>query len=199
MVKKQKRVALYVRVSTDRQTTVNQKLELEKAAARHEWQVVATFEDQGISGAKGRDKRPAWKALWQAVSRREFDMVAAWSIDRLGRNLKELIDFIEELKAKNVDLYLDKQGVDTTTPAGKMALQMFGAIAEYQRGQTIERVHAGLARARAEGKKLGRPTVSAEIEAKILALREQKMGINKIARQIGVGVATVQRVVKPTP
>src|SRR5215467_6015157 len=101
-----RRVALYVRVSTDGQTTENQRQELQGVADRNGWEVVATFQDRGISGAKGRDKRPAFDKLCKGVTRRDFDLIAAWSVDRLGRSLRDLVAFLDELRSKGVDLYL---------------------------------------------------------------------------------------------
>ena len=150
--KRIKRVALYVRVSTDHQTIKNQERELEAVAERHGWQVVAVFKDQGISGAKGRDGRPGLDKLLQAVARKEFDLVAAWSVDRLGRSLLDLVQVLQELHGKGIDLYLHQQGIDTTTPSGKAMFQMMGVFAEFERSMIHERVMAGLARAKAEGK-----------------------------------------------
>ncbi len=152
-----KRVAIYARVSTDGQSTDNQLRELATVAGRHGWEVAATFTDQGISGAKGRDGRPGFDALCGAVARREVDLVAAWSVDRLGRSLQDLVAFLEELRAKGVDLYLHVQGLDTSTPAGRAMFQMLGVFSEFERAMIQERVRAGLARARASGKRLGRP------------------------------------------
>ena len=125
-----KRIALYLRVSTTEQTVENQQRELEAVAERHGWNVVAAFTDAGISGTKGRDKRPGYDCLCRGIARREFDQVAAWSVDRLGRSLQELVGFLGELQAKNVDLYLHQQGLDTGTPAGKALFQMLGVFAD---------------------------------------------------------------------
>src|SRR5829696_5525081 len=162
-----KRVAIYLRVSTSGQTVENQRRELEAVVGRHGWTVAATFEDAGISGAKGRDKRPGLDALMKAVARREVDIVAAWSVDRLGRSLQDLVTLLGEIHAKHVDLYLHQQGIDTTTPAGKALFQMMGVFAEFERAIIQERVKAGLARVRAEGKTLGRPTVGKAVESRI--------------------------------
>ena len=159
-------VALYLRVSTTGQTVENQRRELEAAAERHGW-TVAHSTDAGISGAKGRDKRPGLDALLKGVARRDFDLVAAWSVDRLGRSLQDLVGTLGELQAKGVGLYLHQQGIDTTTPAGKALFQMLGVFAEFERAMIHERVMAGLARARAQGRRLGRPKVAAEVEASI--------------------------------
>jgi Resolvase, N terminal domain len=124
---KLKTVALYLRVSTGEQTVENQRRELLAAAERRGWTVAAEFCDEGISGANGRDKRPAFDKLCRAVVRHQFDVVAAWSVDRLGRSVQDLVAFLGELHGAGVDLYLDRQGVDTSTPAGKALLQMWAS------------------------------------------------------------------------
>jgi DNA invertase Pin-like site-specific DNA recombinase len=189
-----KRVAIYLRVSTSKQDTDNQRRELEAVAARSGWHVVRVFEDAGISGAKGRDKRPGLDAMLKAVNAREFDMVAAWSVDRLGRSLTDLLGILQNLHDKGVDLFLHQQGLDTSTSAGKAMFQMLGVFAEFERGIIRERVNAGLARARAKGTTLGRRPVKPAVEARIRALRADGMGMLKIGRTIGVGTSVVQRV-----
>jgi DNA invertase Pin-like site-specific DNA recombinase len=154
---KPKRVALYARVSTDAQTTENQLRQLRAVAERHGWSVVAEYIDHGISGAKSREHRPQFDALLHGVARREFDMIAAWSVDRLGRSLQDLLAFLLELQSKRVDLYLHQQALDTSTPMGKAMFQLCGVFAELERSIIQERVKAGLERARAKGKILGRP------------------------------------------
>ena len=195
---KSKRVALYARVSTDAQTTDNQLRELRAAAERHGWTIVAEFVDQGVSGAKGRNERPQFDALAQAMSRREFDMVAAWSVDRLGRSLQDLVVFLNELHAKKVDLFLHQQGLDTSTPAGRMMFQMIGVFAEFERAMIVERVKAGLARAKERGTKsgkaIGRPKADPAVEQRIRELYVAGMGRAKIARTLGVGVSLTGRV-----
>ncbi len=152
----QKRVAIYLRVSTSKQDTENQLLELSAVADRSGWDIWKIYEDAGISGAKGRDKRPGLDAMMKAVNARQFDLVAAWSVDRLGRSLTDLLSILQDLKEKDVDLFLHQQGLDTSTTAGKAMFQMLGVFAEFERGIIRERVNAGLARARAKGTKLGR-------------------------------------------
>ena len=191
---KGKRVALYVRVSTDGQTTANQQRELEAVAERHGWLVVDVFRDQGISGKNGREQRPGFDKLLQGVARKDFDIVAAWSVDRLGRSLQHLIGFLEELRAKGVDLYLHQQGLDTSTPAGRALFQVMGVFAEFERAMIVARVQAGLKRARSEGKQLGRPRVSPQIEQAIRRELGKGRGIHAVAKTIGVGTGTVQRV-----
>ncbi len=195
-----RKAAIYARVSTNNgQTPENQLAQLREAAAKAGWQVVGEYVDQGISGAKGRDKRPAFDRLCKAATRREVDVVMAWSVDRLGRSLQDLVVFLGDLEASGVDLYLHKQGVDTTTPGGKALFQMMGVFAEFERAMIQERIRAGLQRAKAEGKKLGRPRIPAETEQAIRTARAQGKGILKIAREVGVGTATVQRVIANQP
>ena len=193
--KKRTSVALYARVSTDGQTTENQLQELRKVADRNGWQIIQEFVDHGISGAKGRDQRPAFDEMCKGVVRKEFDLVMAWSVDRLGRSLQHLVTFLDELHSKKVDLFLHRQGIDTTTPAGKMMFQMLGVFSEFERAMIKERINAGLARAKAQGKTLGRPKVSLQVENKIRKLRSTGKGIRKIASELRVGVSTVKRVV----
>jgi len=166
-------------------------------AKRHGWHVVSVFEDAGISGAKGRDQRPGLEAVMKAIARRDIDMVAAWSVDRLGRSLMDLLGFLQELHAKGVDLFLHQQGIDTSTPAGKAMFQMMGVFAEFERAMIRERVLAGLARAREQGTKLGRRRLEdadADKAAAIRAARASGLGIRRIARDLGVGVGTVLRI-----
>jgi DNA invertase Pin-like site-specific DNA recombinase len=194
-----KRVAIYLRVSTDKQTTNNQRRELEAVAERSGWEVVKVYQDAGISGAKGRDKRPGLDAMLKAVNAREFDMVAAWSVDRLGRSLTDLLAILQSLHDKAVDLFLHQQGLDTSTSAGKAMFQMLGVFAEFERGIIRERVNAGLARAQANGVKLGRRRVKPSVEAQIVALRDKGHGILKIGKKLSIGTSVVQRVFKEVP
>lgn len=195
------RVALYARVSTTGQSTETQLLELRQAADRMGWHVAAEYVDLGVSGAKGRRDRPRFDALLKGVARREFDVVAAWSVDRLGRSLVDLIGFLQELNAVGVDVYLHQQGVNTTTPAGKALFGMLGVFAEFEREMIRERVNAGLARARERGTgsglPIGRPKVSEDVEAQIRQLRAEGHGMLKISKLAGCGVSTVQRVLTP--
>ena len=124
-----KRAAIYVRVSTDKQTVEDQVQELRRIAERRGWEVVEEYRDAGISGAKGRDQRPGLDTMLKDAQRRRFDVVMAWAIDRMGRSLIDLLGTIQTLEACNVDLYLDKQAIDTTTPAGKLMFQVTGAFA----------------------------------------------------------------------
>src|SRR5882757_5308768 len=138
-----KRAVLYLRVSTLDQTTANQERELRQVASRMRCEIVKVYKDHGISGAKGRDKRPAFDALCRDATQRRFDLVMAWSVDRLGRSLQDLIGFLSELHALGIDLFLHQQGLDTTTPSGKAMFQMLGVFAEFERAMIQERVLRG--------------------------------------------------------
>jgi DNA invertase Pin-like site-specific DNA recombinase len=190
-----KRVAIYLRVSTSKQETSNQRRELEAVASRSGWEIIKVYEDAGISGAKGRDQRPGLDAMLKAVNSKEFDLVATWSVDRLGRSLTDLLSILQCLRDKGVDLFLHQQGLDTSTTAGRAMFQMLSVFAEFERGIIRERVNAGLARARANGTKLGRRPVKPAVEARIRQLRAKGDGILKIGRKLGIGTSVVQRVV----
>lgn len=196
-----RRIALYARVSTDRQSTDAQLRELRDAADRMGWEVVAEFVDRGVSGAKGRKDRPQLHALLCGVARKDFDVVASWSVDRLGRSLVDLVGLLQELHAMGVDLYLHQQGVNTTTPAGRALFGMMGVFAEFEREMIRERVRAGMAQVKRTGRNkhgeevtIGRPTVGPKIEARIRELRAEGLGMLRIAKQAGCGVSVVQRV-----
>ena len=189
-----KRAAIYVRVSTDKQTVENQLLELRRIAERRGWQVVEEYHDAGISGAKGRKDRPGLDKMLRDVQRRRFDVVMAWAIDRLGRSLIDLLGTIQTLEACGVDLYLDQQAIDTTTPAGKLMFQITGAFAEFERSMIRQRVNAGLKRAVDAGKQLGRPRIDPALERRIQSQLRAGKGILKVAAECGVGSGTVQRI-----
>ncbi|WP_027554550.1 recombinase family protein [Bradyrhizobium sp. Cp5.3] len=214
-----KRVGIYLRVSTDGQTTENQRRELEAVAARSGWEIVDIYEDAGISGRNGREKRPGFDRLLKDATARRINMIAAWSVDRLGRSLQHLVGFLNELQALQCNLYLHQQAIDTTTPSGRAMFQMCGVFAEFERSMIVERVNAGLARAKAGGIKLGRghkkPDSKGkversedekrwgmsrpELERRILRLHKDGVGILKIGRELGIGTSVVQRVVKDQP
>ncbi|MBT3361364.1 MAG: recombinase family protein [Rhodospirillales bacterium] len=191
-----KRAALYLRVSTDGQTTDNQRRVLEQVANKAGWEVVEVYEDNGVSGAKGRAQRPAFDHLCNDATRRQFDVIMAWSVDRLGQSLQDLVSCLGELHAVGVDLFVHQQGVDTTTPAGKAMFRMMGVFAEFKRAMIQERVKAGLERAKAAGVKLGRPAIKAETRQAVLALAKFRKSVRSIATETGLGVGTVHRIVK---
>jgi DNA invertase Pin-like site-specific DNA recombinase len=209
-----RRVGIYLRVSTDGQTTENQRRELEAVAARSGWEVVDFYRDAGISGSNGREKRPGLDRLLKDATARRINMIAAWSVDRLGRSLQHLVELLNELQALHCNLYLHQQAIDTTTPSGKAMFQMCGVFAEFERAMIVERVNSGLARAKAKGVKLGRGNKKdgersadearwgmsrAELEKRILRLHKGGTGILKIGKTLGIGTGTVQRVLMEQP
>lgn len=190
------RAALYARVSTrnGQQDPEVQLQALREVAERAGWQIVETYVDHGISGAKGREKRPEFDRLLKDATRRKMDLVAAWSVDRLGRSLQDLIAFLSDLRAAGCDLYLHVQALDTTTPAGKALFQMLGVFAEFERAIIQERVRAGLDKARADGKRLGRPSLNRRTADAIRARAAKGEGKRAIGRSLGVPESTVRKV-----
>jgi DNA invertase Pin-like site-specific DNA recombinase len=211
-----RRVGIYLRVSTDGQTTANQRRELQAVAERSGWEIVGIYEDAGISGSNGRARRPGFDRLLNDATARKTNMIAAWSVDRLGRSLQDLVGFLNELQALGCHLYLHQQAIDTTSPSGRAMFQMCGVFAEFEKAMIVERVKAGLARARASGVKMGRGRkkpddkgkverskdekrwgcTRAELEKRIRRLHKDGKGMLAIARTLGVGTITVQNALK---
>ena len=189
-----KRVAIYARVSTDKQTCENQLNELRSIAERMQYIVVDEFIDEGISGVTS--SRPSLDALMKSATQRRFDMVMCWSIDRLGRSLQNLIEILNELQSLKVDLFFMQQGMDTSTSAGRMMFSIFGALAEFERNLIRERVIAGQQRAISQGVKMGRPSkMNDGMKNAIKLLRERGIGIKQIARELKIGIGTVYSVI----
>lgn len=188
------RVALYARVSTDHQSVNNQLEDLRRVGERLGWSVAGEYVDKGISGAKGREGRPALDKMLRGVTRGEFDLVAAWSVDRLGRSLQHLVALLADIKASGCGLYLHQQALDTSTPSGEALFGMLGVFAQFERGMIRERVTAGLRRAKAAGVTIGRPRVGDDTEQRIRGLFAEGVGKVRIAKEVGCGVSTVQRV-----
>jgi DNA invertase Pin-like site-specific DNA recombinase len=192
------RAAIYLRVSTTDQTTANQERELRSAAERMGHEVVEVYEDFGISGGKGREKRPAFDRLHRDASRRQFDIVMAWSVDRLGRSLQDLVAFLEHIRACDIELFLHQQGLDTTTPSGRAMFGMLGVFAEFERSIIRERVKSGMERAKVKGtrsgKAIGRPRLDPTRREGIRAAYQAGgIGMRGVARQYGVSTETVRR------
>jgi DNA invertase Pin-like site-specific DNA recombinase len=158
--------------------------------------VVHEYHDAGISGSKGREARPGLDEMLKDAQRRRFDVVMAWAIDRLGRSLIDLLGTIQTLEACGVDLYLDQQAIDTTTPAGKLMFQITGAFAEFERSMIRQRVRAGLKRAVERGSTLGRPKIAPELEKRIQTQLRAGKGILATAKELGVGTGTVHRIAR---
>lgn len=190
-----KKVAIYARVSTDKQSTDNQLRELRTIADKNGWELVNEFIDEGISGAKGRDKRLQFNALMKSAVRREIDVVMAWSVDRLGRSLQHLVEFLSEIQEAGCDLYLHQQAIDTSTPSGKAMFQMCGIFSEFERSIIRERVKSGLARAKENGVVLGRKPISNSTKNEIIAMRATGMSMAKIANELGISAGVVCKVV----
>jgi DNA invertase Pin-like site-specific DNA recombinase len=190
-----KKVAIYARVSTDKQTTENQLNELRAVANRMGYVITQEYVDNGISGAKSRLDRPSLDAMMKDAVRGRFDMVMCWSIDRLGRSLQNLVEILNELQSIKVDLYFLQQGMDTSTSSGRMMFSIFGALSEYERSLIRERVCAGLQTAKARGVKLGRPSkMNDGMKQAVVLLREKGMGIKQIAKELQIGIGTVYSV-----
>ena len=167
------RAALYARVSTQDQTTENQLLELRRYVEARGWSAVE-YLDEGVSGTK--ERRPALDRLVADARRRKFDALIVWRLDRLGRNLKHLIETLDELAALGIAFSSLNEGIDTLTPAGRLQLHLLAAIAQFERDRIIERVRAGMARAKHNGKRLGRRphTISADDLARTAHLSQHQ-------------------------
>lgn len=188
-----KRAALYLRVSTKDQTTDNQRLELERVATAKGWSIAEVYEDHAISGAKGRDKRPAYDRLLKDAVRSKFDVVMAWDVSRLGRSLTGLVQALDDLHSNGIDLYLHQQALDTTTPSGRALFQMCGVFAEFERSMISERVKAGLSRARENGVTLGRPHLI--LSSSLISFdRSSGLSIREIAQKHKISVGTAHRI-----
>lgn len=187
-----KKVCLYCRVSTTHQTSENQLRELRLVAERMGYEIVSEFTDNGISGAKSRKDRPALDEMMKLATQRKFEMVMCWSIDRLGRSLQHLVEILNELQSMKIDLFFMQQGMDTTTPSGRMIFSVFGAIGEFERNLIRERVIAGQQRAKASGVHIGRPTkMNDGMRSAIKAMHQNGMSIRQIAKSCKVGIGTV--------
>jgi len=191
-----KRVVLYVRESRDGCSIASQLLTLTEIANSRDWQVVKSYSDRNIYSTKDKQSGKSFCELRDALTQSKFDLVMAFSIDRLGKSLQELMRFLESLHENNIDLYLHTQNVDTLTTEGKIIFSMCRIFGEYEHAIISERVTAGINRARNHGKKLGRPRVSLEIEKQILTYRAQGMAIKPIAQSLKIGTSVVQRVLR---
>jgi DNA invertase Pin-like site-specific DNA recombinase len=181
------RAAIYARVSTLDQEPENQLRDLRDYCTRRGWEA-KEYVDRGVSGAK--EKRPALDQLLKDAKRRRFDVLVVWRLDRLGRNLRHLILLLDELQALGIAFVTLGEGIDTSTPAGRLQLHILSAIAEFERSRIQERVRAGLARVKAQGRRLGRPEV---------VVSEDRLGpvrglpVREAAKRLGVSPATAHR------
>jgi DNA invertase Pin-like site-specific DNA recombinase len=190
-----RKAVIYSRVSTNEQTVKNQLKVLREAAEKRGLEVVREISDEGISGAKGRDERKGFDELITGSIQKEWDIILVWDVSRLGRSLQHLVSFLNEIHSVNCDLYIHQSGIDTSTPSGKMMFQMLGVFSEFERGMIRDRVIAGQQRAKAEGKHIGRPSnVNEGIVNAVHQLRENKVPIKRIAKDLHIGVGTVYKV-----
>ena len=192
------KVALYCRVSTStkEQTTENQRLELKSYCDRMNYEIVKIYEDE-VSGAKSREKRPAYNELCQDAFLKKFDAIIGWDVSRFGRSMKEFVSFLSDMDDKGIGVIAVKNGLDTVSSSGRMMMKLIGVLEEWNREMLIERTNAGLARTVANGTKLGRKKITNDtMTAQIIELRNSKKSIRAIASEVGVSTATVQRELK---
>ena len=191
-------VALYCRVSTSNkdQTTENQLRELTAYCDRMGYEVVKIYEDE-VSGAKTREKRPAYNEMCQDAFLKKFNIIIGWDVSRFGRSMKEFITFLSDMDDRGIGVIAVKNGLDTSSSSGRMMMKMIGVMEEWNREMLIERVNAGLARTVANGTKLGRKKITnPKMTAQIVELRNENKSIRAIASVVGVSTATVQRELK---
>ena len=187
-------VAIYARVSTDRQTTDSQLYELRGFVRRAKWKVYREYIDNGYSGKN--TQRPAYTEMLSDACHRRFDLLLVWKLDRLSRSLKDLITTLDELGHLGIDFVSYDNQLDTSNPSGKLVFNIIGAVAEFERDIIRERVCAGLANARRKGKKLGRPRIPQSIREKALTLKEQGLTNRTIGKDLGIAESTVRNCLK---
>jgi len=190
-----KKAVIYSRVSTNEQTVDNQLKVLREVAEKRGLEVVREISDEGISGATGRDARKGFDELIKGSIKNEWDIILVWDVSRLGRSLKHLVSFLEDIQSANCDMYIHQSGIDTSTPSGKMMFGMLSVFSEFERSMIRERVIAGQQRAKSEGKHIGRPTnVNDGIITAAYQLRQNNVPIKRIAKDLQIGVGTVYKI-----
>ena len=190
-----RKAVIYSRVSTNDQTIDNQLKVLREIADKRGLEVVREISDEGISGAAGRDARKGFDELIKGSIKNEWDIILVWDVSRLGRSLKHLVSFLEDIQSANCDMYIHQSGIDTSTPSGKMMFGMLSVFSEFERSMIRERVIAGQQRAVANGVKLGRKTnVNDGIITAVYQLRKNNVPIKKIAKDLQIGVGTVYKI-----
>jgi len=186
---------IYSRVSTNEQTVENQLRVLREVAEKRGLEVVREISDEGISGAKGRNERPGFDELIKGSVKNEWDIILVWDVSRLGRSLKHLVSFLEDIQSAHCDMYIHQSGIDTSTASGKMMFGMLSVFSEFERSMIRERVIAGQQRAKSEGKHIGRPTnVNDGIINAVYQLRQNNVPISRIAKDLQIGVGTVYKI-----
>lgn len=191
------KVVIYGRVSTNDQTTENQLIKLREIVKLNGWELVGEYVDEGISGSKGRDKRPQFDKLCKDMVRRKFNRVMVWDVSRLGRSLQHLVEFLNDVQSVGCNLYIHQSGLDTSTPSGRMMFQMVGVFSEFERSMISERVKLGLNRVKVKGKELGRPIkVDESFVEKVKRLWGEGMTLDQIREKVDLSRSTIYRVVK---
>ena len=191
------KAVIYSRVSTNEQTVSNQLKVLREIAEKKGLEVVREISDEGISGAKGRDERQGFDELITGSIRKDWDIILVWDVSRLGRSLKHLVSFLEDIQSAKCDLYIHQSGIDTSTASGKMMFGMLSVFSEFERSMIKERVIAGQQRAKAEGKHIGRKTnVTDGTLNAVKHMRENNVPIKRIAKDLHIGVGTVYKVLE---
>ena len=189
------KAVIYTRVSTNDQSVSNQLKVLREIADKKGLNIVKEISDEGISGAKGRDEREGFDELIKGAIRKEFDIILVWDVSRLGRSLKDLVSFLEDVQSAKCDLYIHQSGIDTSTASGKMMFGMLSVFSEFERSMIRERVIAGQQRAKAEGKHIGRKTnVTDGTVNAVKHMRENNVPIKRIAKDLHKGVGTVYKI-----
>jgi DNA invertase Pin-like site-specific DNA recombinase len=196
-----KKVVIYGRTSTNKQQVENQLNQLREVSNKNDWEIVDEYIDQGYSGSLGRDKRPSFDRLLKDSVRGKFDVILVWDISRLGRSLQDLISFLNDVQSKNIDLYIHRQGIDTTTPTGKMMFQMIGIFSEFERDLIRDRVRSGMENAKKNGTKsgrsIGRPSnVNDSTRSTIIELLDRGLSKTKISKTLGIGVGTLYKLIE---
>ena len=193
-----RRAVIYSRVSTlNGQTVDNQLKVLREVAEKKGLEIVKEISDEGISGAKGRDQRKGFDDLIKGAVRKEFDIILVWDVSRLGRSLKHLVSFLEDVQSAKCDLYIHQSGIDTSTASGKMMFGMLSVFSEFERSLIRERVIAGQQRAKAEGKHIGRKTnLTDGVRTAVYQLRQNNVPIKRIAKDLQIGVGTVYKILE---
>ena len=185
-----------MRVSTSLQTTDNQLVALQDYAMRMKYEITSIYKDEGISGIKNKSQRPALNEMMKDVVKGKFSQILIYDISRLGRSLKDLVNILNDFNQSKVRLIFIQNGIDTSNSTGQMMFQLLGVFAEWERQTIVDRVNAGLVRARQAGKKLGRPsTINDSVISAVKLLRNQNLGIRKISTQLRIGVGTVMKII----
>jgi len=192
-----RKAVIYSRVSTNDQTIDNQLKVLREIANKRGLEVIREISDEGISGAKGRDERKGFDELIKGSIKNEWDIILVWDVSRLGRSLKHLVSFLEDIQSAKCDLYIHQSGIDTSTASGKMMFQLLSVFSEFERSMIRERVIAGQQRAKAEGKHIGRKSnLTDGVKTAVYQLRQNNVPIKRIAKDLQIGVGTVYKVLE---